>query len=248
MSEIKTNLNHFKIDESNIVFEDNHLLIVNKKNGILVQVDQTGDTSIEILGKEYIKTKYDKPGNVFLGVCHRLDRPVSGIVILCKTSKSLVRMNEVFRDKTIQKTYLAIVKGVPANPNQKLVHWLKKNEKMNISKAHINKVEGGQEAILEYETIKSSDRYSILKINLHTGRHHQIRAQLASIGHPIVGDVKYGFSQPNRDGSIMLHSYQSVFEHPTTKEIVDVRCIPNIKTGFGKLVEKEFSGVIFEES
>jgi 23S rRNA pseudouridine1911/1915/1917 synthase len=211
-----------------ILHEDNHLIIVNKRVGDLVQGDKTGDKPLSDVVKEYIKDKYNKPGEVFLGVVHRLDRPTTGIVVFARTSKALTRMNELFSSRETQKTYWAIVKNKPKNSEDKLVHYLKRNEKNNTSKAHTKEVPENKLASLDYKIIKELNNYFALEINLHTGRHHQIRAQLSAIGSPIKGDLKYGFDRSNPDGGIHLHARKLVFVHPVSKEnIAIVAPIPN---------------------
>ena len=217
------------IEESQILFEDNHLIIINKKSSEIVQGDKTGDMPLSEKVKNYIKQRDNKPGNVFCGVCHRLDRPVSGIVIFAKTSKALSRMNELFRDKTIQKTYWAVVKNKPAHLTERLVHYLIKNEQTNKSKAYADEKKGSLKAELAYTVIASSTTYHLLEINLYTGRHHQIRAQLSAVGCSIKGDLKYGFDRSNADASIHLHSYKAEFIHPVKLEKMSVTCFPNVK-------------------
>lgn len=202
----------------NILFEDNHLLVINKRVGDLVQGDQTGDPSLVDIIKEYIKVKYDKPGAVFLGVVHRLDRPTSGVVVFAKTSKALTRLNETFKNRETQKTYWVIVKNRPPQTQDTLLHYIKRNPKNNTSKAHVHEVPDSKKASLEYKIIKELTSYFALEVDLHTGRHHQIRAQLAAIGCPIKGDLKYGFDRSNPDGGIHLHARQLVLVHPVTKE------------------------------
>ncbi|MBS1634439.1 MAG: RNA pseudouridine synthase [Bacteroidetes bacterium] len=214
------------IQKEQIIFEDNHLIIINKKPSEIVQGDKTGDMPLSEKVKNYIKQRDQKPGNVFVGVCHRLDRPVSGIVIFAKTSKALSRMNELFRDKTIQKTYWAVVKNKPAKPEAHLVHYMLKNEKTNTSKAFNEPKKDSLKAELSYKLIASISNYHLLEVRLYTGRHHQIRAQLAAIGSPIKGDVKYGFDRTNATPSIHLHSYKAEFIHPVKKEKVTVTCNP----------------------
>ena len=211
-----------------ILHEDNHIIIVNKRVGDIVQGDKTGDKPLSEVVKEYIKDKYNKPGEVFLGVVHRLDRPTTGIVIFARTSKALTRMNELFSNRETQKTYWAIVKKKPLKTESKLVHYLKRNEKNNTSKAHLKEVPESKIASLEYKIIKELNNYFALEINLHTGRHHQIRAQLQAIGCPIKGDLKYGFDRSNPDGGIHLHARKLVFVHPVTKEIIEINApVPN---------------------
>lgn len=211
-----------------ILHEDNHLIVVNKRVGDLVQGDKTGDKPLSDVVKEYIKDKYNKPGEVFLGVVHRLDRPTTGIVVFARTSKALTRMNELFSNRETQKTYWAIVKNKPQNPEDKLVHYLKRNEKNNTSKAHTKEVPESKLASLNYKIIKELNNYFALEINLHTGRHHQIRAQLSAIGCPIKGDLKYGFDRSNPDGGIHLHARKLVFIHPVSKENIIIEApVPN---------------------
>lgn len=205
-----------------ILHEDNHLIVVNKRVGDIVQGDKTGDKPLSDVVKEYIKDKYGKPGEVFLGVVHRLDRPTTGIVVFARTSKALTRMNELFSNRETQKTYWAVVKNKPSKNEDRLVHYIKRNEKNNTSKAHIKEVPESKLASLDYTIIKELDNYCALEINLHTGRHHQIRAQLAAIGSPIKGDLKYGFDRSNPDGGIHLHARKLVFTHPVSKEILVV--------------------------
>jgi 23S rRNA pseudouridine1911/1915/1917 synthase len=192
--------------------------VVNKRVGDIVQGDKTGDKPLSEVVKEYIKDKYNKPGEVFLGVVHRLDRPTTGIVVFARTSKALTRMNELFSSRETQKTYWAIVKNKPEKSEDKLVHFIKRNEKNNTSKAHIKEVPESKLASLDYKIFKELNNYFALEINLHTGRHHQIRAQLSAIGSPIKGDLKYGFDRSNPDGGIHLHARKLVFTHPVTKE------------------------------
>jgi 23S rRNA pseudouridine1911/1915/1917 synthase len=205
-----------------ILHEDNHLIVVNKRVGDIVQGDKTGDKPLSDVVKEYIKDKYNKPGEVFLGVVHRLDRPTTGIVVFARTSKALTRMNELFSNRETQKTYWAVVKNKPPKNEEILVHFIKRNEKNNTSKAHIKEVPDSKMASLEYKIIKELDNYFGLEIQLHTGRHHQIRAQLSAIGSPIKGDLKYGFDRSNPDGGIHLHARKLVFIHPVTKENITI--------------------------
>lgn len=209
-----------------VAYEDNHILVVNKLPSEIVQGDKTGDLPLSEKVKRFIKDRDLKPGNVFCGVIHRLDRPVSGLVIFAKTDKALSRFNELFREKSIQKTYLAVVKNKPPKAKDKLVHYLIKNEKNNQSKAFSKEVKNSLRAELDYELLFSSDHYHLLKITLHTGRHHQIRCQLAAIGCPIKGDLKYGFARSNTGGFIHLHSYSLGFLHPIKKENVFVSALP----------------------
>jgi 23S rRNA pseudouridine1911/1915/1917 synthase len=200
-----------------VLYQDNHIIVVNKRVGDIVQGDKTGDKPLSEVVKEYIKDKYNKPGDVFLGVVHRLDRPTTGIVAFARTSKALTRMNELFKNRETLKTYWAIVKKSPENETDTLVHYLKRDEKRNTSKAHSKEVPDSKMASLDYKTIKKLDNYTVLEVNLHTGRHHQIRAQLAAIGSPIKGDLKYGAERSNPDGGITLHARKLVFNHPVTK-------------------------------
>lgn len=204
-------------DNLQILYEDNHLIAVNKRAGDIVQGDKTGDKPLSEVVKSYIAKKYHKPGAVYLGVIHRLDRPTSGVIVFAKTSKALSRMNKLFAQKETQKTYWAIVKNRPSEAQQRLTHFLKRNTKQNKSYAHIHEVPDSKKAILDYTLIKELDRYYLLEINLHTGRHHQIRAQLAALDCPIKGDLKYGFDRSNNDASIHLHAKQLTFIHPVKK-------------------------------
>jgi 23S rRNA pseudouridine1911/1915/1917 synthase len=208
------------------LYEDNHIIIVNKKPGEIVQGDKTGDEPLSERVKKYIKEKYRKPGEVFLGTVHRIDRPVSGIVIFARTSKALERLNEMFRSKQMKKTYWAVVKNKPAKAADHLTMYLKKNEAKNKSFVHKNPTPGALLSELEYELLFTSDKYFLLKINPLTGRHHQIRAMLAHIGCPIKGDLKYGFDRSNPDGSIHLHAHEVDFVHPVSKEKINVVCTP----------------------
>lgn len=209
-------------DNLNVLFEDNHLIIVNKRAGDIVQGDKTGDKPLSTVVKEYLKEKYHKPGEVFLGVVHRLDRPTSGIIIFARTSKALERLNKMLREKQIQKTYWAIVKQTPEKKQDSLVNYLKKNPKNNKSTVYRHEIDGSKRAVLHYKTLKSLDNYTLLEIDLETGRHHQIRAQLAAIGSPIKGDLKYGASRSNKDGSIHLHARKIKFIHPVRKEEINL--------------------------
>ena len=205
-----------------ILHEDNHLIVINKRVGDIVQGDKTGDKPLSEVVKEYIKDRYNKPGEVFLGTVHRLDRPTTGIVVFARTSKALTRMNELFSNRETQKTYWAVVKNKPDTSENVLTHYIKRNEKNNTSKAHIKEVPDSKLAILDYKIIKILDNYVALEINLHTGRHHQIRAQLAAIGCPIKGDLKYGFDRSNADGGIHLHARKLCFVHPVSKENLEI--------------------------
>jgi 23S rRNA pseudouridine1911/1915/1917 synthase len=209
-----------------VLYEDNHIIIVNKRAGDIVQGDKTGDTPLSDVVKAYIKEKYNKPGNVYLGTVHRLDRPTSGIVIFAKTSKVLPRLNKLFVSKDIKKTYWAVVKQAPAQQEDTLTHWLKKNPKNNKSYAHSKEVKDSKKAILHYKTLKTLDNYTLLEVQLETGRHHQIRTQLSKIGSPIKGDLKYGFDRSNKDASIHLHAKHIAFVHPVKKETLSVSAPP----------------------
>lgn len=206
----------------NVVYEDNHIIIVNKQSGEIVQGDKTGDTPLSDIVKQYIKEKYNKPGNVFLGVVHRLDRPVSGLVVFAKTSKALSRLNEMFRTGDVHKTYWAIVKKNDIAPEATLTDWLTRNERQNKSYAHNREVQGAKKAVLSYKVRSMSDNYMLLEVRLMTGRHHQIRCQLAHMGCPIKGDLKYGSPRSNPDGSISLMSRRVEFVHPVSKETIAV--------------------------
>lgn len=203
---------------SQILFEDNHLIVVNKRAGQLVQGDKTGDAPLSESIKKYLKEKYNKPGEVFLGVVHRLDRPTSGVVVFAKTSKALTRLNKQFAEKTTQKIYWALVAQIPEKTSGKLVHYLKRFQANNTSKAYLKEVPRSKKAILHYRLLKSLDRYHLLEIELETGRHHQIRVQLSALGCPIKGDLKYGAPRSNTDGSISLHARLLSLEHPVSKE------------------------------
>lgn len=204
-------------DNLQVLFEDNHIIAINKRVGDLVQGDKTGDKPLSDVVKEYIQFKYNKPGAAFLGVVHRLDRPTSGLVIFAKTSKALTRLNELFKNRDTQKTYWAVVKNKPAEESAELIHFMKRNEKNNTSKAHTKEVPDSKIAKLDYKTIRELNNYFVLEVNLHTGRHHQIRAQLSAINCPIKGDLKYGFDRSNSDGGIHLHARSLQFIHPVTK-------------------------------
>ncbi|SNR66466.1 ribosomal large subunit pseudouridine synthase D [Lutibacter agarilyticus] len=211
-----------------VLFEDNHFIIINKKSGDIVQGDKTGDQPLSDVVKDYIKDKYNKPGNVFLGVVHRLDRPTTGVIVFARTSKALERFNKMLRDKTVHKTYWAVVKNKPKKTNDTLIGFLKKNPKNNKSTSYSSEIENSKKAILHYKTIKSLDNYYLLEVDLETGRHHQIRCQLSAIGSPIKGDLKYGFDRSNKDASIHLHARKIDFMHPVTnKKIVITAPTPN---------------------
>ncbi len=213
-----------------VLYEDNHLIIINKRVGDLVQGDKTRDKPLNEIVKEYIKDKYQKPGNVFLGVVHRLDRPTSGIVIFAKTSKALERLNKMLRDKEIKKTYLAVVQNKQIPKKDTLIHYLRKNPKNNKAIVFSKPTENTKKAILHYQIIAELDNYNVLEVDLETGRHHQIRAQLAAIKAPIKGDLKYGFNRSNKDGGIHLHAYKIEFLHPVKKEKIAIKSIPKSDT------------------
>ena len=203
-----------------VVYEDNHIVVVNKTSSEIVQGDKTGDTPLSEMVKQYLKEKYNKPGNVFIGVTHRLDRPVSGLVVFAKTSKALPRLNEMFRNGEVKKTYWAIVKECPKETEGELVHYLVRNEKQNKSYAYDKEVKNFSKAVLHYKLIGHSQNYYLLEVDLKTGRHHQIRCQLAKMGCPIKGDLKYGSPRSNPDGSICLHARTVQFVHPVSKAMI----------------------------
>ncbi len=205
-----------------VLFEDNHLIAVNKRVGDIVQGDKTGDKPLRDVVKEYIAQKYGKPGEVFLGVIHRLDRPTTGIVVFARTSKALTRMNDLFRSRDTQKIYWAVVTSAPEKSSDTLEHFLVRNEKTNTSRAHLREVAQSKAAKLDYKLIGELQRYQGLEITLHTGRHHQIRAQMAAIGCPIKGDLKYGAPRSNPGGGIHLHARQLTFVHPVSKELLTI--------------------------
>ena len=205
-----------------ILYEDNHVIIVNKESGEIVQGDKTGDTPLSEMVKDYLKTKYDKPGNVFLGVVHRLDRPVCGVVVFAKTSKALSRLNDMFREGKVSKTYWAITQERPEQEQATINGWLTRNEKQNKSYMHTKEKPGAKKASLSYQIKAATERYTLLEVSLHTGRHHQIRCQLAAIGCPIKGDLKYGARRSNPDGSISLMARKVEFEHPVSHQIISV--------------------------
>ena len=218
-----------------VVYEDNHIIVVNKTSYEFVQGDKTGDTPLSEMVKQYLKEKYNKPGNVFIGVTHRLDRPVSGLVVFAKTSKALPRLNEMFRNGEVKKTYWAIVKECPKETEGELVHYLVRNEKQNKSYAYDKEVKNSKKAVLHYKLIGHSQNYYLLEVDLKTGRHHQIRCQLAKMGCPIKGDLKYGFPRSNPDGSICLHARTVQFVHPVSKEMIQLTApVPegNLWNGF----------------
>ncbi len=225
----------------NILYEDNHIIVVNKKAGDIVQGDKTGDKPLSDFVKEYLKEKYSKPGNVFCGVAHRLDRPTSGVVVFAKTSKALSRLNEMFREDLAEKKYWAIVQNRPSKTEDKLTHWLIKNQKTNKSTAHIDQKPNTKKAVLHYKLIAESQNYNFLEVDLETGRHHQIRVQLAKINCPIKGDLKYGAKRSNPDGSISLHARSISFIHPVSKQQIDITApVPedNLWKSFQELVDK----------
>lgn len=209
-----------------VLYEDNHLIVINKRVGDIVQGDKTGDTPLSDVVKQYLKEKYNKPGNVYLGVVHRLDRPTSGIVLFAKTSKALPRLNKMFADGSTQKTYWAIVKNPPEKESDTLVHWMVRNPKQNKSYAHSKEVPESKKAILHYNVLQQLNNYFLLEIDLKTGRHHQIRAQLAAMGCWIKGDLKYGADRSNPDGGIHLHARRLQLQHPVTKEILTFTAPP----------------------
>ena len=206
-----------------VLYEDNHIIIVSKRAGEIVQGDKTGDVPLSETVAAYLKEKYAKPGNVFVGVPHRLDRPVSGVVVLAKTSKALSRLNDMFRTGSVDKRYLAVVKNLPKEPQGRLENWLVRNEKQNRSYAYDKEVPGSKQAILNYRLVASSVNYHLIEVELLTGRHHQIRCQLAKMGCPIKGDLKYGAERSNPDGSISLHAFHVTFEHPVSHQMIDVK-------------------------
>lgn len=205
-----------------VIYEDNHIIVVNKNSGEIVQGDKTGDKTLADTVKGYIKERYAKPGAVFLGVVHRLDRPVWGLVVFAKTSKALSRLNEMFRNGDVHKTYWAVTQNAPAEPEGTLTDWIKRNEKQNKSYVYRHEVAGSKKAVLHYRTIGRSDRYTLVEVELMTGRHHQIRCQLANIGCPIKGDLKYGARRSNPDGSISLLARKVEFVHPVSKAQISV--------------------------
>jgi 23S rRNA pseudouridine1911/1915/1917 synthase len=213
--------------ELEVLYEDNHLIVINKRSGDLVQGDKTGDKPLSEMVKEYIKEKYNKPGEVYLGVAHRIDRPTSGIVIFARTSKALTRLNKMFQDKEIQKTYWAVVQNAPEAESAVLTHWLKRNTQQNKSYAHYKSIgSGSKESTLTYQLKAKSKNYFLLEVLPKTGRHHQIRCQLSFIGCPIKGDLKYGAKRSNPDGSIHLHARGVEFLHPVKKEPLKIIAPP----------------------
>ena len=218
MKNIISNKNNLQV-----LFEDNHIIAINKRCGDIVQGDKTGDKPLSEIVKSFLKTKYSKPGNVYLGIPHRLDRPTSGVVIFAKTSKSLSRLNKIFKDSKVQKYYWAVTKNKPEKQEDTLIHWLRKNEKTNKSTYFKQETVKSKKAVLHYRVLKKLERYFIIEIKLVTGRHHQIRCQLSAIGCPVRGDLKYGYDRSNNDGGIDLHAKKIIFEHPINgkKIIID---------------------------
>lgn len=222
-----------------ILYEDNHLIAVNKRAGDIVQGDKTGDKPLSEVVKEYIAEKYNKPGAVFLGVVHRLDRPTSGVILFAKTSKALTRLNKMFSGRDTEKIYLAVVQNPPPKQEDILIHYLVRNSKQNKSYAHTDEVSQSKKGILHYKMIQELNRYFVLKINLETGRHHQIRAQLAAINSPIKGDLKYGFSRSNSDGSIHLHALSLKLIHPVKKEKLTITAAPPKDPVWNAIISKD---------
>lgn len=220
-----------------VIYEDNHLIIVNKRPGDIVQGDKTGDTPLSEIVKSYLKDKYNKPGNVYLGVVHRLDRPTSGIVVFAKTSKSLPRLNKMFAEKSPKKIYWAVVQNTPPKQNDTLINWLRKNEKNNKSYVFNEEIADGKRAVLHYKVLKQLDNYFLVEVILETGRHHQIRAQLSHINCIIKGDLKYGFKRSNPDGSIHLHAAKLSFTHPVTKEFLEITANPPEKDAIWQSIQ-----------
>lgn len=223
---ISTSNSHSTKDNLQVLFEDNHLIVVNKRPGDIVQGDKTGDNPLSEVVKEYIAHKYGKPGAVYLGVVHRLDRPTSGIVVFARTSKALARLNKMFAERETKKMYWAIVKNPPLEGEGHLVHFLKRNPKQNKSYAYNKEVAQSKKAILHYKILKKLDNYFLLEIDLETGRHHQIRAQLSFVGCSIKGDLKYGFDRSNPDGSIHLHARKLTFIHPVQRTKISIIAPP----------------------
>ena len=218
MKNIISNKNNLQV-----LFEDNHIIAINKRCGDIVQGDKTGDKPLSEIVKSFLKTKYSKPGNVYLGIPHRLDRPTSGVVMFAKTSKSLSRLNKIFKDGKVQKYYWAVTKNNPEKQEDTLIHWLRKNEKTNKSTYFKKETVKAKKAVLHYRVLKKLERYFIIEIKLVTGRHHQIRCQLSAMGCPVRGDLKYGYDRSNNDGGIDLHAKKIIFEHPINgkKIIID---------------------------
>ena len=213
MKNIISNKNNLQV-----LFEDNHIIAINKRCGDIVQGDKTGDKPLSEIVKSFLKTKYSKPGNVYLGIPHRLDRPTSGVVMFAKTSKSLSRLNKIFKDGKVQKYYWAVTKNNPEKQEDTLIHWLRKNEKTNKSTYFKKETVKAKKAVLHYRVLKKLERYFIIEIELVTGRHHQIRCQLSAIGCPVRGDLKYGYDRSNNDGGIDLHAKKIIFEHPVNRK------------------------------
>lgn len=223
-----------------ILYEDNHIIVVNKAAGEIVQGDKTGDESLCESLKKFLKEKYNKPGNVFVGLPHRLDRPVSGVVVFAKTSKALERLNEMFRNGNVKKTYWAITKEAPQEHEAELSHWILRNEKKNKSFAYNKEVKGSKHALLHYRHIAASQNYNLIEVELKTGRHHQIRCQLSAIGCPIKGDLKYGAARSNVDGSISLHARHVEFIHPVSKTLISITA-PTPQDNIWRFFEEQHS-------
>lgn len=224
-----------------VIYEDNHIIAINKRAGDIVQGDITGDKPLNEIVKDYIKEKYNKPGEVYLGTPHRIDRPTSGVILFAKTSKALTRLNKLFHDKEVQKTYWAIVKEVPHPTEGHLIHYLKKNQQKNKSFASTNETKGSKKAELTYKVIHKFKNYALVEVKPLTGRHHQIRVQLASIGSPLKGDLKYGFARSNPDGSIGLHARTIEFIHPVKKEPLSIKANPLSKDPLWQEATLQFS-------
>ena len=216
------NTDPMKVTDQDVIYSDNHLIAVNKKAGQIVQGDKTGDTPLSELVKEYVRVKFNKKGEAFLGVIHRIDRPVSGVVVFARTSKGLARMNDLFKHRKVEKKYLAVVGHPPPSESGELTHWLIKNQEKNKSRSYTDEVKGSLEARLTYKVQTRSDNYTLLEIKPETGRHHQIRVQLSAIGSPIKGDLKYGAPRSNKDASIHLHSRSLSFIHPVSGEQIEI--------------------------
>ncbi|MBE6293476.1 MAG: RluA family pseudouridine synthase [Bacteroidaceae bacterium] len=223
-----------------ILYEDNHIIVVNKAAGEIVQGDKTGDESLCESLKKFLKEKYNKPGNVFVGLPHRLDRPVSGVVVFAKTSKALERLNEMFRNGNVKKIYWAITKEAPQEHEAELSHWILRNEKKNKSFAYNKEVKGSKHALLHYRHIAASQNYNLIEVELKTGRHHQIRCQLSAIGCPIKGDLKYGAARSNVDGSISLHARHVEFIHPVSKTLISITA-PTPQDNIWRFFEEQHS-------
>lgn len=230
-----------KTNDVEVLYEDNHIIAINKKSSDIVQGDKTGDVPLNEIVKSFIKEKYNKPGEVFLGTIHRIDRPVSGVVIFAKTSKALERLNKMFKEKNVQKTYWAIVKNKPEKMEDKLIHYLKKNEKNNKSTPYNTEVSGSKKSELTYKVIHEYNNYYLLEIKPLTGRHHQIRVQLSAINCPIKGDLKYGFNRSNPDASISLHARKIDFIHPVSKNSISIIASPNTTDPLWKEAHKLFT-------